>query len=131
MNEFAASGKRTSADLVAAQTVYKIIERDAWAIAEADGVFAGAEIDLKDGFIHFSTGDQVASTAALHFVGREDLVLVAVDARELAGRIVYEEARGGALFPHLYEKLSTDHVIWAKPMPLGADGKHVLPQLQA
>ena len=42
------------------------------------GVFSGAPIDLRDGYIHFSTGAQVRETARLYFAGEEDLLLVAV-----------------------------------------------------
>ena len=34
------------------------------------GYFAGAEIDLQDGYIHFSTAAQLADTLAKHFAGR-------------------------------------------------------------
>ena len=57
--------------------VYKICERALWTTAEQTGVFRGAPVDERDGFIHFSTAGQVAETAARHFAGRDDLVLVA------------------------------------------------------
>ena len=61
-------------------TIYKICEREAWQVAESDGAFRGSDVDLRDGFIHFSTAAQLAGTAAKHFAGASDLVLVAVEA---------------------------------------------------
>lgn len=110
-------------------TVYKIAGRDAWAEAEAAGVFLGAPVDLADGFIHFSAADQVAETAARHFAGLSDLLLVAVDAARLGDALVWEPSRGGALFPHLYGPLPLSAVLWAKPLPVGPDGRHQFPEL--
>ena len=41
----------------------------------------------------------------------------------------FEESRGGDLFPHLYGALPMRCVLWVKPMPLGADNRHQLPDL--
>lgn len=105
--------------------IYKILPAAIWAEAEAKGVFGGAGIDLVDGFIHFSTADQVAQTAALHFAEQADLLLVAVDTDGL--EIVWEESRGGMLFPHLYEDLPLSAVCKLDPMPLGDNGLHQFP----
>ncbi len=112
-------------------TIYKIIAATLWNEAEAKGRFSGAPIDLKDGYIHFSTAVQVAETARLHFAGQSDLLLVAVDTSRLGDKLVYEPSRGGALFPHLFADLDLSAVRWAKPMPLGEDGLHRLPDLPA
>ena len=114
------------------QTVYKIAEAEAWRDAETAGAFAGAPIDLADGFIHFSTAGQLRETAARHFAGREGLVLAAVDGARLdtlfGADWRYEPSRGGALFPHLYADLPMEAVLWARPLPLGPDGAHVFPE---
>lgn len=110
------------------KTIYKITPKDAWAEAETAGVFQGAAIDLSDGFIHFSTAEQTAETASKHFSGQDDLLLVAVDATALGDTLKWEVSRGGALFPHLYHTLPMSAVLWAKPMPLGKNGVHQLPE---
>jgi len=111
------------------KTMYKICPAPLWHAAEASGVFHGAPVDTADGFIHFSTADQVAETAARHFAGLDDLLIVAVDAGALGAALKYEESRGGALFPHLYGPLRLDAVRWAKPLPLGPDG-HAFPEFE-
>lgn len=108
--------------------VYKIAPEALWREAEAVGVFRGAPVDLADGFIHFSTAGQARETAARHFAGQDGLVLVAVDADRLGEALRYEVSRGGALFPHLYAPLDLAAVVWVKPLPLGADGRHVFPE---
>jgi uncharacterized protein (DUF952 family) len=104
------------------KTIYKISTAALWQDAEAAGAFAGAPIDLADGFIHFSTAEQVQQTAALHFKGQADLVLAAIDATALGSALRYEPSRGGALFPHLYGKLPLSAVRWVRPLPLGPEG---------
>jgi uncharacterized protein (DUF952 family) len=111
------------------QTIYKICPEALWREAEKTGVFTGAPIDLADGFIHFSTAEQAVETAAKHFSGQTDLLLIAIDDAKLGPALKYEVSRGGALFPHLYAPLDLSSVLWVKPLPLGADGAHQFPPL--
>ena len=109
--------------------IYKICSEALWREAERVGVFAGAAIDLEDGYIHFSTAAQAPETAARHFAGQGDLVLVAINAGALGDGLRWEPSRGGDLFPHLYGALRLDAVRWVRPLPLGPDGRHVFPEL--
>jgi uncharacterized protein (DUF952 family) len=104
--------------------IYKLLSAAAWHDAEASGSFTGAPIDLADGYIHFSTATQIAETAAKHFSGQRGLVLVAIDPQTLGPALKWEVSRGGALFPHLYASLATADALWAKPLPLDAEGRH-------
>ena len=112
-------------------TIYKICPETLWRQAEAAGRFDGAPVDRADGFIHFSTREQAVETAARHFAGQADLLLIAVDAAALGAALKYEPSRGGALFPHLYAPLPLAAVKWAKELPLGADGQHLFPAMEA
>jgi uncharacterized protein (DUF952 family) len=109
--------------------VYKICPARIWHEAVAAGIFRGAGIDLSDGYIHFSTQDTVKETAARHFAGVGDLVLVAFDDLTLGPELRYEPSRGGALFPHLYGPLDPALALWAKPLPVSGDGRHAFPDL--
>ena len=111
--------------------IYKICARTEWEAAIAAGAFTGAAVDLADGYIHFSTAAQLAETAARHFRGRPDLVLVAVNARSLGPALKWEPSRGGDLFPHLYGPLATDAAISVQPLPLDPDGLPRIPDLSA
>lgn len=110
--------------------VYKITPATDWQKAVAANKFTGAPIDLADGFIHFSTAEQTAETAAKHFTGQEDLLLVAIACEPLGDALKWEVSRGDALFPHLYADLDMTAVLWAKPMPVGKDGLHILPKFE-
>lgn len=112
-----------------AMLIFKICPRAQWRQAEAEGIFRGAAIDIEDGFIHFSTAEQVEETAARHFAGVGGLVLVAVEAESLGEALRWEPSRGGALFPHLYAPMPTDAVRWVAELPLEPDGRHRFPRL--
>lgn len=86
---------------------------------------------MRDGFIHFSSAEQVAETAARHYAGQSDLVLIWVDAEALGAALRWEPSRGGALFPHLYGALPVAAVTRVEPLSLGPDGKHVFPEALA
>ena len=109
--------------------IYKICSAELWREAERAGLLRGAPVDLQDGFIHFSTAAQVAETAAKHFAGQHDLVLLRVDGAQLGTALKWELSRGGALFPHLYGDLDVKAVGQVDPLPLGPDGRHRFPPL--
>ena len=106
--------------------VYKIIAAGPWEKAQSQGVFAGAAIDLADGYIHLSAAEQVEETARLHFRGQRDLVLVAFNAGSLPN-LTWEASRGGALFPHHYGSIDPALALWSKPLPW-EDASHRFPE---
>ena len=89
----------------------------------ANGRTRGAPIDLEDGYIHFSTGDQVAVTASRHFAGEDGLKVLGVEADGLGDDLKWEVSRGGALFPHLYRDLFAEDVLFVHDLPF-EDGRH-------
>ena len=111
---------------IRAMLIFKIFRADEWAELRAKGETAGAPIDVADGYVHFSTAEQAAETAAKHFAGEKDLYLLGLEADDLGDKLVWEPSRGGALFPHLYRVLKLQDVAWAQPLPL-EDGRHVFP----
>lgn len=108
--------------------IYKIFRAAEWQAMQADGETAGAPVDLADGYIHFSTADTAAATAAKYFAGVDGLWLVTADSDAMAADLRWEPARGGVLFPHLYRPFRMTDVVAAAPLPL-VDGAHVFPVL--
>lgn len=104
--------------------VYKIFRAEEFKAFEAAGRTAGSPDDVRDGFVHFSTREQVEDSAARHFAGEAGLTLACVDAGPLADSLKWEPSRDGALFPHLYRDLLIEDVKFARELPL-SDGRHV------
>lgn len=105
--------------------LFKIMSATEWALTERTGLYEGSAVDHHDGFIHLSAAHQVRETAAKHFAGQSDLVLVACP-EHLLENLTWEPSRGGDLFPHVYGAIPVAAVAWAKPLPL-VDGVHVFP----
>lgn len=111
-----------------AEHIYKILADAAYDAAKSEGRFLGTADDLRDGFIHFSAGHQVAATLDKHYRGQEDLVLLSVDPERLGPALKWEVSRGGDLFPHLYAPLELDAVVAEAPLTLDDDNRHILPE---
>lgn len=105
--------------------LYKIVSAAEWRAAVARGVFEGAAVDLRDGFIHLSTAQQVRETAARHFAGQDGLLLVGFREAELAN-LKWEPSRGGDLFPHVYGVIDPARAASQDPLPL-ENGVHRFP----
>lgn len=104
---------------------YKIVSATDWAAIQQTGGYYGSVVDQHDGYIHLSAADQLAGTAAKHYAGRDDLMLLDVDLTSYGEAIIREPSRGGALFPHLYGRLAADSVIRVRPFAVTADGEMV------
>lgn len=111
-------------------TIYKICEQALWRAAESKGCFRGTADDARDGFIHFSAAAQIAETAARHFAGKTDLMLIAVDAEALGPALKWERSRHDELFPHLYGPMPLSAVRWARPLADEVAGRRDLPELE-
>lgn len=106
---------------------YKILTKDQMDVLEHQGEFAGAPIDLADGYIHLSTAAQAQETLEKHFAGQSDLWIASVDLEALGDIVKWEESRGGQLFPHIYAGLPLSVVIAYGPVEYDADGSLKLP----
>lgn len=108
--------------------IFKIAHTHEWTEAERAGAYHGTEKDKEDGFLHFSTAEQLPGTLEKWYAGANDLLLVAVEAEALGDALKWEPTRGGALFPHLYAPLSLTAVRWHAPIVRDADGAFALPE---
>ncbi|MGQ9927271.1 MAG: DUF952 domain-containing protein [Chloroflexaceae bacterium] len=101
--------------------IYHITRNAAWTAARAAGSYAADSL-ATEGFIHFSTRDQVLRVANTLFHGQTGLVLLVVDPARLSAPLRYEEAHPGEYFPHLYGPLNLDAVVAMYPFSPQPDG---------
>mgnify|MGYP003134915435 FL=1 len=106
--------------------VYKLLTDDQWRAAEASGV-TDVPIDREDGYVHFSTAEQVGETAAKYFSGLKDVRLVRFPVDRLPP-LKWETSRGGQLFPHLYGRLQIAKADAVWRLARGEDGAPVMPE---
>ena len=107
--------------------IYKIFRAPEWSEFRARGETRGAPNDLTDGYIHLSTGAQVGETCQKYFAGAQGLILLALESKDFAHYLKWEQSRSGALFPHLYRRLRMQDVMWQTGLPLGPNG-HEFPE---
>ena len=108
------------------QMIYKLFKKNEWETLKEATETSGAPIDIKDGYIHFSTEKQLKETAKKYLTGVEDLFLAAIDETKLGKYLFWEPARNNDLFPHLYRKLKLSEIVWCKRLFLKND-LHIFP----
>ncbi len=106
--------------------IFKIVHVREWADVGSEE-YSGSAKDRADGFLHFSTAEQLSGTLARYYANATDLVLVAVDADALGGALKFEASTGGALYPHLYGLLPVSAVTWARELSRDSAGNFILP----
>lgn len=97
--------------------MYKIFLATEAASLMTSGQFGGSEDDIRDGFIHLSTAEQVNGTLLRHFRDKPMLFLGIFAADKLGTDLRMEPSRGGDLFPHLYRPLFVSDLSAIVPVP--------------
>ncbi len=110
------------------QNIYKIITSELWARAQYKDYVPGMAIDEADGYVHFSSKEQLADTLRLYFSGQSDIEILVVRANDVEKDLKWEVSRGGALFPHLYAPLRRDFVIRHARVAIDSMGVCQLPE---
>lgn len=105
--------------------IYKVLRAAEWFQLLAAGHSAGSPADHRDGFVHFSTAEQLSGTLERHFRNETDLTLLACEAASLGSALRWEPSRDGALFPHLYRDLRPGDIAWSRDLPLTPDGHRI------
>ena len=106
--------------------VFKVCEEDEWESVKGHLFFEGSKIDQRDGFIHFSTPEQLKETLERHFKSKSPLYLLEVKTDSL--ELVWERSRNKQLFPHLYKPLPLRLVSRVYKIFMDTKGRHVIPE---
>jgi len=116
--------------------IYHLTTRNAALLARQTGAYHPESL-AREGFIHLSQRHQVIGVANAFYTGQSDLVILVVDPSRLQAELKYEAPVHPAAsdsapaaeerFPHLYGPLNFDAVLSLVELPLGPDGKFVLP----
>ena len=96
--------------------IYKILKEKDFIELETKGTSSGSIVDKMDGFIHFSTKEQLLETLKKHFNGEKKLILMAIDSTRVADNLRWEKSRKNKLFPHLFSNLCYDDALWFAPI---------------
>ena len=106
--------------------IYKICQRSEWEKAKNNGVFKGSSKDILDGYIHFSSKDQIRSTYEKYFLNKKDLIIIEVNTKIL-NNLLWEKSRDNLLFPHLYSYLDINSLKKIYNIKIEKDGSCKFP----
>ena len=106
--------------------IYKICLIKEWNAAEKSGKFKGTKKDLIDGYIHFSTKKQLASTLKKYFFKQDGLIILKVEVLNLKN-LKWEKSQAEEIFPHLYSHLNLKNVKNTFKINLNDNGTHKIP----
>ena len=106
--------------------VFKVCEQDDWESTKNEDFFLGSKTDRNDGFIHFSTSEQLEETLEKYFKSKSPLYLLEVKTDDL--ELVWEISRNNQLFPHLYSALPLNTVSQVHRIFIDDEGKHIIPE---
>jgi len=108
------------------QFIYHITNSVAWKQAQQSGFYQGDTL-ATEGFIHCSTGEQVAQTANRFYQGQPGLLLLEIAPSKVTAKIKYEAAANDELFPHIYGPLNIEAVSQTFGFEPNAEGDFTLP----
>lgn len=109
------------------QFIYKVLSTRDWNEAKKTGIFKGSDVDIRDGYIHFSTNLQLAEILRLYFRNQPHQILLQIPYSKLPNqKVLWEPARRG-LFPHLYDHLKVDVVSQEWNLEVDSEGYQILP----
>ncbi|MEU9439874.1 DUF952 domain-containing protein [Streptomyces sp. NPDC048304] len=102
--------------------IFHITERSLWEAARERGAY---EVSTRgrtlqqEGFVHFSTREQlprIAESLYGGYDGLDELVVLVVDPALVGAPVKYEAAEpGGEEFPHVYGPVPADAVVEVEP----------------
>ncbi|OUS18122.1 glutathione S-transferase [Rhodospirillales bacterium 47_12_T64] len=108
--------------------IYHVCKKEEFTKALKTGRYEGSSQDRVDGFIHFSSREQVHGSVVKHRAGQDNLTLLEVDTSLLGSELVWELSRGGQLFPHLYGPLPISSITRTAALLLQKNGAHNFPE---
>jgi uncharacterized protein (DUF952 family) len=104
--------------------LFHITRRVDWDKAQQAGQYTAPSLH-QEGFIHASTGDQVAGTANLFFKGQSGLVLLVIETELLESEVRFDAVQTHGpvqYFPHIYGPLNLAAVVNVLDFPPNPDG---------
>lgn len=82
--------------------VYKVLTESEWKVFQGTGKFGGSADDLRDGFIHLSTKEQLSGVIDRFFPGIRPLYVAEFSASCFLERLKWEASATNEIYPHLY-----------------------------
>lgn len=89
--------------------IYHLLRKDEWEAALEADQYAPASLE-QEGFIHFSTREQLLPSATRFFPNDQELIVLEIPEKRLKPHLRYDPTPEGQEFPHYYAPLDLDKV---------------------
>jgi uncharacterized protein (DUF952 family) len=107
--------------------IYHIMTSTEWELASRNPYYS-PDTFARDGFIHCCETEQLEYVGEHYSRGRNDLVILCIDADIVTAPIKNEDLNGESMFfPHIYGVLNTNAVKNVVAFPPNADGTFGIP----
>jgi uncharacterized protein (DUF952 family) len=83
--------------------VYKVFKLDEWVDFQEKGEFLGSADDIRDGFIHLASNDQVDYVINKFFANEKTVYVAEFLTRDLGAMLKWESNSSENIYPHLYQ----------------------------
>jgi uncharacterized protein (DUF952 family) len=83
-------------------SIYKILTQTEWDAFQEKRFFSGSSTDTRDGFIHFSSKEQIEGVLARYFAKQRPLYIVEFSVEDFGDSLRWEPTPQGEKFPHVY-----------------------------
>lgn len=92
--------------------ICKIMPQEEWddSIGAGRAYVAVSEADLRDGYLHCSSPEQVPGTLAKWYSTLDSVMVVTIDTARLGSEVKWEPNAVGELFPHIYGSIVPEAV---------------------
>lgn len=111
--------------------ICKIMSQEEWdtTLGVGEPYVAVLEADLRDGFIHCSTNEQLLVTLNRFYTEVDEVLVAVIDEAGLTSELKWEPGKLSPddLFPHIYGSIEPEAVAGAHRIQRGADGEFHLP----
>jgi uncharacterized protein (DUF952 family) len=95
--------KTAMVNTVIKSKVYKVFAESEWKAFQKTGQFNGSADDLRDGFIHLSTKEQLTDVIERFFPDQRPLYIAEFSDPEFIQRLKWEASGSKQVYPHLYD----------------------------
>ena len=97
--------------------IYHIVLPETWNSLNRSVDYSADSIETE-GFIHCSYDHQLEAVLKRYYSDAKEVIILAVDTKKLASRLVEEPSTNNEIYPHIYGPINQDAIVAAETKKL-------------
>ncbi len=102
--------------------IYHIVLPEVWEKFKEEKFYEADSLQTE-GFIHCSFAEQLDTVLRRYYKDAEKVLILHIEPKMLASKLVEEPSTGGEIYPHIYGKINAEAIIKIEEKKYDAD-KH-------